>query len=227
MNNNEILKSIEFVLNQNNTQTKEASVSSNANNANNTDSIPVGISNRHIHLSQEDLNTLFGAGYELNKIKDLKQPGQYAAKEVVTIAGPKGSIQNVRILGPVRGATQVEISQTDSFSLGIKCPVRESGDIKGSGSVCVIGPKGSVILKENVIIAKRHIHMNENDAKTLNVQNGQLVNVITSGERRAIFTDVLVRLDKNFELECHLDTDEANACCLGREATVKIVNVSL
>lgn len=227
MNNNEILKSIEFVLNQNNTQTKEASVSSNANNANNTDSIPVGISNRHIHLSQEDLNTLFGAGYELNKIKDLKQPGQYAAKEVVTIAGPKGSIQNVRILGPVRGATQVEISQTDSFSLGIKCPVRESGDIKGSGSVCVIGPKGSVILKENVIIAKRHIHMNENDAKTLNVQNGQLVNVITSGERRAIFTDVLVRVDKNFELECHLDTDEANACCLGREATVKIVNVSL
>lgn len=224
MNNNEILKSIEFVLNQNNTQTKEASVSSNANN---TDSIPVGISNRHIHLSQEDLNTLFGAGYELNKIKDLKQPGQYAAKEVVTIAGPKGSIQNVRILGPVRGATQVEISQTDCFSLGIKCPVRESGDIKGSGSVCVIGPKGSVILKENVIIAKRHIHMNENDAKTLNVQNGQLVNVITSGERRAIFTDVLVRVDKNFELECHLDTDEANACCLGREATVKIVNVSL
>lgn len=223
-NNNDLLKSIEFVLNQNNCKNQECTTTNKSNNEN---TIPVGISNRHIHLSQEDLNTLFGTGYELNKIKDLKQPGQYAAKEVVTIAGPKGSIQNVRILGPVRGVTQVEISQTDSFALGIKCPVRESGDIKGSGSVCVIGPKGSVILKENVIIAKRHIHMNENDANVLNVQNGQLVNVITSGDRSAIFTDVLVRVDKNFELECHLDTDEANACCLGREATVKIVNISL
>lgn len=217
MNNQDILKSIEFVLNQ-----------ANKNNESTVDYfIPVGISNRHIHVSQADLDILFGVGYELNKLKDLKQPGQYAAKEVVTIAGPKGSIQNVRILGPVRGATQVEISKTDSFALGIKCPVRESGDLKGSGSICVIGPKGSVVLQENVIIAKRHIHMNENDAKRFNVKNGQLVNVLTSGDRSAVFTDVLVRVDKKFELECHLDTDEANACCLGREATVKIVNISL
>lgn len=221
-NHKEILKSIELVLSQNNSQSdspKENYVIS--------DYIPVGISNRHIHLNQEDLDTLFGCGYELNKLKDLKQPGQYAAKEVVTIAGVKGSISNVRILGPVRGATQVEISKSDSFALGIKCPVRESGDIKGSGGICIIGPKGSVVLKENVIIAKRHIHMNETDANRLNVKNGALVNVITSGDRRAIFAEVLVRVDAGFELECHFDTDEANACCLGRDAFVKLVDISL
>lgn len=228
MKNNQIetLKSIELVLNKNKMQNQE-DIKPNIAQEKLSTNIPVGISNRHIHLSQEALDILFGCGYKLNKLKDLKQPGQYAAKEVVTIAGVKGSISNVRILGPVRGATQIEISKSDSFTLGINCPVRESGDIKGSGEVCVIGPKGSLILKENVIIAKRHIHMNEADANRLNVKNNQLVDVITSGDRGVVFLDVLVRVDKNFELECHLDTDEANACCLGRDAFVKIVDINL
>lgn len=188
--------------------------------------IPVGVSNRHIHLSQEDLDILFGKGYDLTEMKNLKQPGQFAAKETVYIAGPKGCLFNVRVLGPVRKSSQVEISKTDSFILGIKnCPLRESGDLKGSEKICVIGPNGNVVLNENVIIAKRHIHMNSDEAKGFNVENGEMVNVITSGERKTIFGDVVVRVNDSYKLELHLDTDEANAASLSSNDNVKMINL--
>ncbi|WP_052356678.1 phosphate propanoyltransferase [[Clostridium] dakarense] len=189
--------------------------------------IPVGVSNRHIHLSQEDLETLFGKGYKLNELKQLKQPCQYAANEVVSIAGPKGYLSNVRVLGPVREESQLEISKTDGFTLGVKCPVRESGNLKGSGNMCVIGPKGSIILKEKVIIAKRHIHMNTDEANKFNVFNGQTVSIVTTGERKVAFGEVLVRVHSGFSLECHLDVDEANACGLSSGDSVEIKHLSL
>lgn len=189
--------------------------------------IPVGISNRHIHLSQDDLETLFGEGYKLNELKSLSQPGQYAAKEVVSIAGPKGYLANVRVLGPVRKESQLEISKTDGFTLGVKCPVRESGNLRGSGDICVIGPKGSIILKEKVIISKRHIHMNKDEANKFDVVNGQTVSIVTTGERRVVFGEVLVRVHPDFSLECHLDLDEANACGLSSGDTVEIKHLVL
>lgn len=190
--------------------------------------IPVGVSNRHIHLSQEDLEILFGKEYQLSEMKKLKQPGQFAAKETVYIAGPKGCIFNVRVLGPVRKSSQVELSRTDSFALGINnCPIRESGDLKGSGDICVIGPKGSIVLKEKAIIAKRHIHMNSNDAESLNVENGQVVNVITLGDRKTVFGEVVVRVNDSYKLELHLDRDEANASGLSSDDSVEIVELAL
>lgn len=184
--------------------------------------VPVGISNRHIHLSQEDLETLFGAGYVLNEMKALKQPGQFAATETVCIAGPKGSIPGVRVLGPTRKSSQVEISKTDGFALGIHVPIRESGALENSGNICVIGPKGSVYMKSKAIAAKRHIHMTPQDAAEFGVTNGQIVTIETTGERSMCFGDVVVRVDANYSLECHLDTDEANAAALGLNATVQI-----
>lgn len=189
--------------------------------------IPVGVSNRHIHLSKEDLEVLFGEGYKLNELKPLSQPGQYAAKEVVSIAGPKGYLANVRVLGPARRESQLEISKTDGFTLGVKCPVRESGNLKGSGDICVIGPKGSIILKEKVIIAKRHIHMNTDEANQFNVVDGQIVSIVTTGERKAAFGEVLVRVHPDFSLECHLDVDEANACGLSSKDSVEIKHLAL
>ncbi|MDO4608072.1 MAG: phosphate propanoyltransferase [Clostridia bacterium] len=188
------------------------------------DTVPVGVSNRHIHLSTADLETLFGAGYELTPIKDLSQPGQFACKETLTIVGPSlRPIENVRVLGPVRKASQVEISRTDSFTLKVKPPVRESGDIAGSAPITIIGPKGVVTLKEGCIIANRHIHMSTDEGAAFGLVDGQYVDVELSGERRTKFYDVQVRVHKDFRLEMHIDTDDANAAGVGNGAKVKIV----
>ena len=185
--------------------------------------VPIGVSNRHIHLSAQDLAVLFGSNYALSLLKPLSQTGQFAAKETVCIAGPKGCLTNVRILGPVRTESQVEISRTDAFTLGIKAPVRISGALKGAASICVIGPVGTLILKENVIIAKRHIHMSPSDAERLNLSDGQCVSVISNGEQQCSFHNVVVRVSPTAVLEMHIDTDEANAADLKNRMKVQIL----
>ncbi len=186
--------------------------------------VPVGVSNRHIHLSTADVETLFGKGYELTPLKDLSQPGQYACKETLTLIGPSlRPIENVRVLGPVRKASQVEISRTDSFVLKVKPPVRESGDIAGSAPVTIVGPKGVVTLKEGCIIANRHIHMSEEEGKAFGLKDGDYVTVEANGERRTTFYDVQVRVNKAFRLEMHIDTDDANAAGIGNGAKVKVI----
>lgn len=187
------------------------------------DGVPVGVSNRHIHLSKADVETLFGKGYELTPFKDLSQPGQYACKELLTIVGPSlRPIEKVRVLGPVRNASQVEISRTDSYVLKVKAPVRESGDIGGSAPITVIGPKGTVTLKEGCIIANRHIHMHTSDGTRFGVKDGDYVTVYVNGERRTTFYDVQVRVSDKFQLEMHVDTDDANAAGIGNGAIVTI-----
>ncbi|NLL49588.1 MAG: phosphate propanoyltransferase [Firmicutes bacterium] len=185
--------------------------------------VPVGVSNRHIHLSQTDLETLFGAGYSLTVRNDLSQTGQFAAEETVTIEGPKSSMANVRILGPTRKETQVEISRTDSFALGVKPPVRDSGSLEGSPGLTLVGPKGKVTLDKGVIIAHRHIHMTEADAETFGVKDKEMVSVRVGGERGVTFDNVLVRVRNDFVLEMHIDTDEANAAILGNGQMVEVI----
>ena len=186
--------------------------------------IPVGISNRHIHLSREHVDVLFGKGYELTKLKELSQPGQYACKEQLTIVGPSmRAIEGVRVLGPERKASQVEISRTDSFTLKVKPPVRESGDIKGSAPITIIGPKGIVTLNEGCIIANRHIHMSIDEAKRFDVVDGEYCDVELSGERRSLFYDVQIRVHKDFRLEMHIDTDDANAAGVGNGFKAKLI----
>ncbi|MBQ2136263.1 MAG: phosphate propanoyltransferase [Clostridia bacterium] len=188
-----------------------------------TNTVPVGVSNRHIHLSSSDLETLFGKGYQLTPIKDLSQPGQFACKELLTIVGPSlRPIENVRVLGPVRSSSQVEISRTDSFALKVKPPVRESGDIKGSAPITIVGPKGVVTLNEGCIIANRHIHMSEEEGAAFGLKDGDYVTVDVKGERRTTFYDVQVRVNKAFRLEMHIDTDDANAAGIGNGARVTI-----
>lgn len=188
------------------------------------DTVPVGVSNRHIHLSTEHVEVLFGKDYQLTPLKELSQPGQFACKEQLTIVGPSlRPIEGVRVLGPVRSASQVEISRTDSFTLKVKPPVRESGDIKGSAPITIIGPKGVVTLKEGCIIANRHIHMSEEEGAAFGLKDGDYVTVEANGERRTTFYDVQVRVNKAFRLEMHIDTDDANAAGIGNGAKVKIV----
>ena len=187
--------------------------------------IPIGISNRHIHLSREDLDTLFGKGYELTPMKDLSQPGQYACKEVCTIIGPSmRSIENVRILGPIRKQSQVEISVTDSFVLKVKPPVRESGKLEGSAPVTIVGPKGIVTLKEGCIIANRHIHMSPADGARFGVKDGDYIDVdAMDGTKRTRWFDVQVRVHEQFRLEMHVDTDDANAVGYKNGSKVTVV----
>ncbi|MBP5661905.1 MAG: phosphate propanoyltransferase [Clostridia bacterium] len=186
--------------------------------------IPLGVSNRHIHLTREDCDTLFGAGYEPEPLKDLSQPGQYACKETLTIVGPSlRPIEKVRVLGPLRKASQVEISRTDSYTLKVKAPVRESGDVAGSAGITIIGPKGVVTLKEGCIIANRHIHMTPEDGVKYGVKDGDYVTVDACGERKTRFYDVQIRVSDKFRLEMHLDTDDANAAGLTGKSKVKIV----
>lgn len=176
--------------------------------------IMVEASGRHVHLSREDLNTLFGYGYQLTPAKDLSQPGQYACEERVTITGPKNSIKNVVILGPERSKTQVEISLTDALTLGVKAPVRLSGDISNTPGITITNPNNGVTIepKEGLIVAKRHIHMTPEDASRFNIKNGERVKVKVFGERPVILEDVDIRVDKNFRTSMHIDYDEANAC---------------
>ncbi len=173
--------------------------------------IPVGVSNRHIHLCAEHIDLLFGSGYSLTKDKELKQTGEYAAKETVTLVGPKGVMRNVRVLGPVRAFTQLEISRTDGFALGVVPPLRDSGKITGSPGIVVVGPQGAVTLTEGVICAARHIHMEAADAQKFRVNDGERVTVKVPGPRGGTFDNVLVRIHPSFRLEFHIDTDEANA----------------
>lgn len=172
----------------------------------------VEVSARHVHVTQEALETLFGKGYELTKKKDLSQPGQFACEERVQVIGEKSSFPAVSILGPVRPECQVEISASDARSIGVKAPVRESGDVAGSGACKLVGPKGEVELKEGVIIAKRHIHMTPEDAEKYGLRDKQIVSVkIDSAERSLIFGDTVVRVSPKYALAMHIDTDEANA----------------
>lgn len=188
-----------------------------------SDEVVVGVSNRHIHLSQEDLDILFGTGHKLTRMKDMKQPGQFAAEEKVTIVGPKGKFEGVRVLGPVRKETQVEISISDSFKLGVKPPVRESGKLEGTPGIKLIGPKGEVVKEKGVIVAGRHIHMPKFIADIRGYKDGELVKVETSGERKILMYDVLLRVGSNMAKEIHLDMDEANAAGLKNNDYVKII----
>jgi putative phosphotransacetylase len=187
--------------------------------------VPIGVSNRHVHLSREHLDVLFGKGYELTKAKDLSQPGQYAANEVVTIVGPSlRPIEKVRVLGPIRPASQVEVSMTDSYVLKVKPPVRESGKIEGSAPITMIGPKGVVTLTEGCIIANRHIHMSLEDGEKYGVADGDYVTVDVEGKgKKTRWYGVQVRVNKAFALEMHVDTDDANAAGIGNGSLVKIV----
>ena len=174
--------------------------------------VPIGVSARHCHFSEEDFNILFGDEKKLTKLKELSQPGQFAANETVLISGPKGSIEKVRILGPFRKDTQVEISQTDSIKLGVTPPIRQSGDIGKSSAVTIIGPKGSVYKKEGLIIAQAHIHTPPEIAQRYRLVDGQKVSVIVNREVRKIcFSNVIIRIAPQFAWEMHIDTDEANA----------------
>ena len=185
--------------------------------------VPVGVSARHVHLTQEHVEALFGEGHTLHKKKDL-MGGQFAAEECVTIVGLKlRAIENVRVLGPCRSKSQVEISATDALKLGVKAPIRESGNIAGSAPIALVGPKGAIYLKEGCIIAKRHIHMSPADAEAAGVKDGDVVSVRAENERGTVFNHVQIRVDKSFTLEMHLDTDEANAAKIATGTTVRIM----
>ncbi len=185
----------------------------------------VETSARHLHLSQADLETLFGKGYELTVKKMLSQPGQFACEERVRVVGAKGEFPAVSILGPVRNATQVEISLTDARSIGVSAPVRESGDIAGSGSCKLVGPKGEIELEQGVIAAKRHIHATTADAERMGLENGQIVSVEipSANGRKLVFGDVVVRVSDSYALAMHIDTDEANAAGMAPNTIGKII----
>lgn len=179
--------------------------------------VPIEISARHIHLSKPDLEKLFGVGFELKKYKDLSQPGQFAAEETVKLVGPRGEVDNIRILGPCRKETQVEVSETEARQLGINPPVRDSGNLDGTPGAKIIGPKGEVILKQGVILALRHIHIDPETAAELKIKNYDRIKVDTSGMRDLLFENVLVRVSPDFRLTMHIDTDEANAAGIDGE----------
>lgn len=176
--------------------------------------IPIGVSNRHIHVSQKDLDKLFGVGYKLTKKVDLKQPNQFAANETVTLRGPKGDIENVRILGPVRSESQIEISITDSFKIGLRPPIRESGKLNNTPGIEILGPKGRSEISQGTIVALRHIHMTPEYAEKIGLKDKEIVEVETFGDRQGVLGNVLIRVSENYSLEMHIDMDEANACGL-------------
>ncbi|MFC5448489.1 phosphate propanoyltransferase [Paenibacillus aestuarii] len=185
--------------------------------------IPVGVSGRHIHLSEGHVEELFGAGYRLSPLRELSQPGQFAAQETVTLVGPKGILPQVRILGPSRGATQVEIAQTDGYALGVHPPVRLSGQLAGTPGITIVGPLSAIRISEGVIIAKNHVHMSLQDAAAFQVVSGDRLMLQTMGERPVIFADVIVRVSERYVLDFHVDTDEGNAAGLRTGDTVMCI----
>ncbi|MGL5675160.1 MAG: phosphate propanoyltransferase [Cellulosilyticaceae bacterium] len=186
--------------------------------------VPIGVSARHLHLTQEHLEILFGKGAKLHPKKEL-MGGQYAAEERVTIVGTNlRVIENVRVLGPLRKETQVEVSKTDAVKLGVAAPIRESGKIKGSAPITLVGPKGAVYLEEGCIVAKRHIHMNEQDAKLFGLCDNQVISVQIGEERQGVLNHVQVRVHPSFTLEMHIDTDEANALGVNCKSVAYIMN---
>ena len=186
-------------------------------------SFEVEASGRHVHLSRKELDALFGTGYELTKAKDLSQPGQYASKERLTVVGPKGAFHNVVILGPVRKESQVEVSLTDCLQLGVKAPIRESGDIEGTPGIVLVNGDKSVSLDKGLIVAKRHVHMTPEDAEKLGVKNHDIVKVKVEGARPLIFDDVVIRVSPKFATYMHIDYDEANACGFSKGILGRII----
>lgn len=184
----------------------------------------VGLSNKHIHLSQEHIDILFGEGYELTPIKDLSQPGQFACDEKVDLVGPKRTIKGVRILGPKRKETQVEISISDAITLGIKdISVRDSGDIEGTPGVKIVGPKGEVDLEKGVIVASRHIHMHTSDAEKYKLKDRDIVSVKVNGPRALTFDNVLIRVNDEYAMDMHIDIEEGNAAGLKNGDEVEVI----
>ena len=190
--------------------------------------IPVGISGRHVHLSQEHLEILFGKGYELTPMKDLSQPKQYAAEEKVDVISPQGkTLEGVRILGPVRKATQVELSKSDAIRSKFVSPVRSSGDLAGSGAATIVGPNGKVEISEGVIIADRHIHFSTEEAKKFGVSDRQIVSIKIDGVKPGILDNVTCRVNDDYLLDCHLDTDDGAAFLLNTGDTCEIVKYKI
>ena len=185
--------------------------------------VKIGLSNKHVHLSQEHLDILFGKGHELTPTKDLVQPGQFASEEKVDIVGPKNTLKGIRVLGPVRPETQVELAMTDARTIGIKAPVRESGHLEGTPGCKLIGPEGEVELDHGVMVAQRHVHLNPQQAIEAGVKDKDIVCLKIDGERGLIFDNVVVRSGDKHEREVHLDTDEGNAAGCGPDAVAEII----
>lgn len=184
--------------------------------------VPVGISNRHVHLTKEHLENLFGKDYKLSVMKPLSQPGQFAANERVTLIGPKGTIEKVRILGPVRQHSQVEIARSDARQLGVNPPVSSSGSIAHTPGIIIKGPRGEVSLAEGVIVAERHLHMSEDEARMSGLSNGDYVKAYIEGSKAGIMEQVVVRVSPKYRLDLHIDIDDANAFALEQGQWIKI-----
>lgn len=185
--------------------------------------VPVASSARHVHLCRADVERLFGTGYRLQRLKDLSQPGQFACKEQVTVVGPRGQLEHVRVLGPERKATQVEVSLTDTFGLGIKAPVRMSGKTQGTPGCKLVGPAGSIELSEGVIVAARHLHLSAVQAARFGLRDGQPVRLRAEGERATVLENVIVRAGDGHDMEVHIDTDEANAIAMAGSTMMEIL----
>ncbi len=185
--------------------------------------LPIALSNRHCHLSEQDIVTLFGEGYELKKLKDLSQPGQYACEECIEVIGPKGSIKKIRVLGPARPESQVEILASDAYKLGVPIVIRDSGNLDGSPGAKIVGPKGEADIDKGIIVASRHIHMSDVDAKEFGLNDKDIVKIKIPGERGLVFENVLVRASDKFALEMHVDTEEGNASGCKNGQIVEIV----
>lgn len=185
--------------------------------------VNIGLSNKHLHLSQEDLDALFGKGHQLTPTKALVQPGQFASEEKVDIVGTKGTLKNIRVLGPVRPETQIELAMTDARTIGIKAPVRMSGDLAGTPGCTLVGPCGEVVLDHGVIVAKRHLHLNDAQAAEAEVKDGDVVSIKIEGERGLTFENVVVRAGAKHEKEVHLDTDEGNAAGCGPDSICEVI----